>query len=481
MAAASEGREGLFATKPVDALVGESEDDAHQLQRAVGALDLTALGLGAIIGTGIFVILGEAIGDAGPAIVLSFVLAGVTCAFSALSFAELASTIPIAGSAYTYSYAVLGEVIAWIIGWDLILEYGVGAAAVSNGWSGYVVNFLQSAFGIVIPPALTASPFAAHPGILNIPAALILLLLTGLLILGTSESSRVNNVIVGVKILVVLFFIAVGVGHVNPANWDPFLPFGLTGVGAGAAIVFFAYIGFDEISTAAEEARDPQRTMPRAILLSLVICTGLYLAVAGILTGIVSYTKLNNASPVSQSMIDIGLNWAATIISVGAVAGLTTVLFTLVFGQSRIFFSMSRDGLLPRAFSNVHPRFRTPWIATLIVGIGCAILGALLPIQILAELTNIGTLSAFVLVSLAVWRLRHTHPELPRRFRTPWVPVIPILSALTAFFLIVQLPVVTMVRFLIWLAIGFALYFLYGRRHSALRAGVPPPPTEVAP
>jgi APA family basic amino acid/polyamine antiporter len=255
----------------------------------------------------------------------------------------------------------------------------------------------------------------------------------------------------------------------------------LTGVGAGAAIVFFAYIGFDEISTAAEEARDPQRTMPRAIILSLVICTGLYLAVAGVLTGIVSYTKLNNASPVSQSMIDIGLNWAATIISVGAVAGLTTVLFTLVFGQSRIFFSMSRDGLLPRAFSNVHPRFRTPWIATLIVGIGCAIVGALLPIQILAELTNIGTLSAFVLVSLAVWRLRHTHPELPRKFRTPWVPFIPILSALAAFFLIVQLPVVTMIRFLIWLAIGFVLYFLYGRRHSALREGVPPPPSEVAP
>ncbi|HKC76480.1 MAG TPA: amino acid permease [Chloroflexota bacterium] len=467
----------LSRVKPMEVILSHAEEPEHRLKRSLGVVSLTAFGVAAIIGAGIFVLTGVAAATyAGPGITLSYVIAGIVSTLAALCYAELASTVPIAGSAYTYSYAVLGEFIAWIIGWDLVLEYGVGAGAVSVGWSGYFTDFFKSTFGITLPTALTASPFSqpGQPtGIANLPAAGIILLLTALLIRGTSESSRVNNVIVAIKVAIVLFFIAVGATHIHPANWHPFLPYGLGGVTTGASIIFFAYIGFDQISTAAEEARDPQRTMPRGIIYSLLICTLLYIAVAGILTGMVPYKQLNNASPVAHAMIQVGLNWAATIISVGALAGLTTVLLVLIFGQSRIFFSMSRDGLLPRVLSGVHPTFRTPYRSTLIVGVFVALLGAFTPIEVLAQLTNIGTLAAFVLVSLAVWRLRYTQPDLPRGFRVPWVPVLPILSALASLFLIVSLPGITIVRFVVWLAVGLIVYFAYSRHHSELqrRAG----------
>jgi APA family basic amino acid/polyamine antiporter len=464
----------LARVKPMDLIVSHAEEPEHRLKRSLGVVSLTAFGVAAIIGAGIFVLTGVAAATyAGPGITLSYVIAGIVSTLAALCYAELASTVPISGSAYTYSYAVLGEFIAWIIGWDLVLEYGVGAGAVSVGWSGYFTDFFTSTFGITLPTALTASPFGHPAGIANLPAAGIILLLTALLIRGTSESSRVNNVIVAIKVAIVLFFIAVGATHIHPSNWHPFLPKGMSGVMTGASIIFFAYIGFDQISTAAEEVRDPQRTMPRGIIYSLLICTVLYIAVAGILTGMVPYKQLNNASPVAHAMIQVGLNWAATVISIGALAGLTTVLLVLIFGQSRIFFSMARDGLLPRVFSAVHPAFRTPHRSTLIVGVLVALLGAFTPIDVLAELTNIGTLAAFVLVSLAVWRLRYTQPDLPRGFRVPWVPVIPILSALASLALIVSLPGITIVRFVVWLAVGLIVYFAYSRHHSELqrRAG----------
>jgi APA family basic amino acid/polyamine antiporter len=450
-------------------ILAQAEESEHRLKRSMGVISLTAFGVAAIIGAGIFVLTGVAAATyAGPGITLSYVIAGIVSALAAVCYAELASTVPIAGSAYTYAYAVLGEVVAWIIGWDLVLEYGVGAGAVSVGWSGYCTDFFKSTFDLTLPTAITASPFSHPAGILNLPAAVILLVLTALLIRGTSQSSAVNNVIVAMKVAIVVFFIVVGATHIHPANWHPFLPYGLSGVTTGASIIFFAYIGFDEVSTAAEEARDPQRTMPRGIIYSLLLCTVLYLAVAVVLTGMVPYKQLDNASPVAHAMIQVGLNWAGTIISIGALAGLTTVLLVLIFGQSRILFSMSRDGLLPRTFSAVHPLFRTPYRSTLIVGVLVALLGAFTPINVLAELTSVGTLAAFALVSLAVWRLRYTQPDLQRGFRVPWVPLIPILSALAALFLIVRLPGITIIRFVVWLSLGLIVYVAYGRHHSEL-------------
>jgi APA family basic amino acid/polyamine antiporter len=454
----------------MDAILREASDNDRGLKRSMGTISLTAFGVAAIIGAGIFVLTGVAAKTtAGPAIVLSYVGAGITSALAALCYAELASTVPIAGSAYTYAYAVLGEFIAWIIGWDLILEYGVGASAVASGWSGYLKDFLKSAFGITLPTALTAPPFGVHPsGIINLPALLVLLVLTALLILGTSESARVNTVIVGVKLLIVLFFIIVGAMHIHSGNWRPFMPFGASGVLSGASLIFFAYIGFDQISTAAEEVRDPQRTMPRGIFLSLGICTVLYMLVSGILTGMVRYNHLNSASPVSHAMLQVGLSWAGTVVSIGALAGLTTVLLVLLFGQSRIFFSMSRDGLLPGAFSRLHSRFRTPFITNIIVGIIVALVAGLTPIDELAKLVNIGTLAAFILVALAVWRLRYTQPTLKRGFRVPWVPVVPILTVCASIALIAGLPPITWLRFAVWLIIGLAIYFLYSRNRSHL-------------
>jgi len=468
MAVARKEKNPLLRIKPIDLILKQSDEPEHGLKRTLTALSITAMGIGAIVGTGIFVLTGVAAAKyAGPGLILSFIVAGIVSGLAAICYAEFASTVPVAGSAYTYSYATLGELVAWIIGWDLILEYAVGAAAVSIGWSGYVTDFLQSALGITLPKALTISPFSG--GIINLPAFLIIVLVTLLLIWGTSESSRVNSIIVGIKLLVILFFLVVGFGHINPANWSPFLPFGAGGIFRGAAIIFFAYIGFDQISTSAEEARNPSKDLPFGIIASLLICTVLYILVTATLTGIVSYTKLNVASPVSHALILLGLNAAGSIISIGAICGLTTVLIVLLYGQSRIFFSMSRDGLLPGLFSRVHPRFRTPYLSSLIVGIVVALVAGLTPIDVVAELTNIGTLAAFVLVSAGVLILRRTQPNLRRAFRVPWVPVIPILSMIGSFVLIVSLPPVTITRFIVWLAIGLVIYFLYSRRTSHLQ------------
>jgi basic amino acid/polyamine antiporter, APA family len=464
-------KSSIWRIKPVDLILRQSEDKEHGLKRTLSALSITAMGIGAIVGTGIFVLTGVAAARyAGPGLILSFVLAGIVSGLAAICYAEFASTVPVAGSAYTYSYATLGELIAWIIGWDLILEYAVGAAAVSIGWSGYFSDLLKGALGIVIPKSLTASPFAG--GIINLPAFLIILLITVLLIVGTSETSKVNNVIVAIKLAVIVFFLIVGFGHINPANWTPFLPFGANGIFRGAAIIFFAYIGFDQISTSAEEARNPSRDLPIGIIVSLLVCTVLYILVTATLTGIVSYTKLDVASPVSHALILLGMNASGSIISIGAICGLTTVLLVLLYGQSRIFFSMARDGLLPRFFSTIHPRFRTPYLSSILVGIVVALVAGLTPIDVVAELTNIGTLAAFVLISIAVIILRRTQPNLRRGFRVPLVPLIPILAILGSLFLIVSLPWITLVRFVVWLAIGLVIYFLYGQRKSNLQGSL---------
>ncbi len=460
----------LWRIKPVNLIMKQSEEHEQGLKRTLGPISITAMGIGAIVGTGIFVLTGVAAARyAGPGLILSFIVAGVVSGLAAICYAEFASTVPISGSAYTYSYATLGELIAWIIGWDLILEYAVGAAAVSIGWSGYVTDFLKGAFGITLPKALTASPFAG--GIVNLPAVIIILLVTLLLILGTSESTTVNNIIVAIKLAVIVFFLVVGFGHVNTANWTPFLPFGTGGIFKGAAIIFFAYIGFDQVSTSAEECRNPSKDLPIGIILSLIVCTVLYIAVTATLTGLVSYTKLDVASPVSHAMILIGLKGAGSIISIGAICGLTTVLLILLYGQSRIFFSMSRDGLLPRLFSRIHPRFRTPYWSSLTIGLVVAAIAGLTPIDVVAELTNIGTLAAFVLVSAAILILRRTQPDLRRAFRVPFSPVLPILSMLGSIVLIFSLPLVTIIRFLVWLAIGLIIYFVYSRNSSHLQRG----------
>jgi APA family basic amino acid/polyamine antiporter len=457
----------LGRLKPIDTILAQGDDESHGLKRTMGALGLTAMGVGAIVGTGIFVLTGHAAAvNAGPALVISFVVAGIVSVFAALCYAELASTVPIAGSAYTYTYATLGEFIAWIIGWDLILEYAVGAATVSVGWSAYFCDFLKSAFGVQFPAALHAAPGAG--GVVDLPAMVIVFLVSALLIRGTGESNVVNQVIVAVKLAIVAFFIIVGAGHVQPANWHPFAPFGVAGIFGGAAIIFFAYIGFDMVSTSAEECRNPKKDLPIGILGSLVLCTLLYIAVTAVLTGMVKYTQLNVASPVSFAMIAAGLNWAAAIISVGAIAGLTTVLLALLFGQSRIFFAMSRDGLLPPIFSQVHPKTRTPWISSVIIGIVVMLIAGLTPIDTLAKLVNIGTLAAFVLVSVGVIVLRRSQPHLARGFRVPGIPLVPILSILGALFLMANLPLETWIRFVVWLLIGLAVYYFYGRRKSAL-------------
>ncbi len=457
----------LWRVKPIDRIMKQSGNKEQGLKRTLTAFSITLLGIGAIVGTGIFVLTGVAAAKyAGPGLILSFIVAGVASGLAAICYAEFASTVPIAGSAYTYSYATLGELVAWIIGWDLILEYAVGAAAVSIGWSGYIVDLLKSSLGIVIPKAFATSPFSG--GIINLPAFLIILLLTALLILGTSESTRINNIIVIVKLAVIVFFLIIGFGHVNPANWNPFLPYGPGGIFRGASIIFFAYIGFDQISTSAEEAKNPTRDMPLGIFLSLLVCTVLYIAVTAVLTGMVSYKQLDVASPVSHALILVGLNTAGSIISFGAVCGLTTVLLVLLYGQSRVFFSMARDGLMPALFSRIHPRFHTPYASSLLIGVFVALIAGFTPIDVVAELTNIGTLTAFALVSAAVLILRRTQPDLRRGYRVPFVPVLPILSVLASLVLIVSLPLITLLRFVIWLLIGLAVYFLYSRHHSRL-------------
>jgi APA family basic amino acid/polyamine antiporter len=401
----------------------------------------------------------------GPAIILSYLVAGTACAFSALAYAELAASIGGCGSAYGYSYAGLGEIVAWVIGWDLILEYGVATSAVAIGWSGYMSNALAAA-GIALPLALQKGPWEG--GLINLPAALIVLTLALLLAVGVRESVRVNAVMVFIKLSAIAVFVAVAAFHVQPANWSPFMPFGWEGVMGGAALIFFAYIGFDAVSTAAEEARNPQRDLPIGILVSLAVCTLIYILVAGLLTGVVAYPSLNVGSPVADVMLRLGYPWAAGIIAAGAIAGLTTVMLVLYYGLTRVFLAMSRDGLLPPVFARLNPRTATPVRVILVAGLLMASIAGLTPIGTVAELVNIGTLAAFFLVCLGVVFLRYTHPDLPRPFRTPFSPLIPLLGAACCLYLAAQLPAVTWLRFGSWLALGLVVYFAYSRRHSAL-------------
>jgi basic amino acid/polyamine antiporter, APA family len=482
----------LFATKSVDQLRADAEH-AHGFKRALTATDLVMLGIGAIIGTGIFVLTGRAAAvNAGPAVALSFITAGFASVFAGFCYAEMASMIPIAGSAYTYSYATMGELVAWIIGWDLILEYLVAAAAVSVGWSGYVVAFIHHAFGVQLPKEWVNAPVTwvndpshllgghvvSTGNIINLPALLVVLAVTVILVVGIKESARFNAIIVFLKVAVVLLFIAFASRFVNTDNWHPFIPentgtfghFGFSGIMQGATMVFFAYIGFDAVSTAAQETRNPQRDMPIGILGSLAVCTVLYIAVSLILTGVVPYHQLNVPHPISVGIAATGIQWLTFAVEIGAIAGLTSVMLVMLLGQPRIFFSMAVDGLFPKVATKIHPRFGTPYITTIITGIACAILGGVLPIDILAELTSIGTLFAFVLVSLGVMILRLKRPDIPRAFKVPWGPYfIPIMGMVTSGALMYTATTHTIMRLFAWLALGMVFYYFYGRKHSKLR------------
>ncbi|MBV9233313.1 MAG: amino acid permease [Candidatus Eremiobacteraeota bacterium] len=476
--------------KPLARILAEGSEQEGGLRRSLGPWALTAMGIGAIIGTGIFVLTGVASATrAGPSLTLSFVVAGIVSALAALCYAEVSSKIPISGSAYTYTYATMGEVLAWIVGWALVLEYALGASTVSVGWSGYFTFILHTLRIWDVPQAWQHSHWDATPGIANLPAAAIIFIITALLVKGTRESGTVNAIIVTIKVAIVLFFIAVGLGHINPLNYHlppggnagagGFFPFGLAGMFGGAAFIFFAYIGFDAVSTTAEEAQNPGRDLPFGIITSLVICTVLYIIVVAILNGMVPFYTLNVNFPVAFAVDSVGLAWAGVIISFGAIAGLTTVLLVMMYGQTRIFYAMSRDGLIPPVFVRLHPTWRTPWISQILFGILIAAAGALFPIGILGSLTNMGTLSAFVLVSLAVPWLRKMHPEMQGRFTVPFGPyVIPVLSAIAALFLIFFLkqgnPLVwgffplVWLGFLIWLVAGLIFYFSYGRNKSTV-------------
>jgi APA family basic amino acid/polyamine antiporter len=451
-------------------------NEEHGLKKCLTAWDLTLLGVGAIIGTGIFVLTGVAAAtQAGPAVVLSFIVSGIACAFAALCYAELSSSVGGSGSAYGYSYAAFGELVAWIIGWDLILEYGVSVAAVANGWSGYFNNAL-TAIGIGLPDVLTKGPDAG--GYINIPAVGIILILMGLLIVGVKESARLNAAMVFVKLLTITVFIGVALFNINPDNWTPFMPFGwfshtadgkTVGVLAGASLVFFAYVGFDAVSTAVEESKNPQRDAPIGIIGSLIFCTVIYIIVSGLLTLIVPYTELNVSSPVAHALQIIGVNWASALVATGVITGLTTVMLVLYYGLTRILFSMANDGLLPKIFSHVDAKRHTPVRNTVICGVVMAIMAGVLPLGTLAELVNIGTLVAFVLVCVGVIVLRKTQPDLPRPFKMPFGVVLPVLGVLSCGALIMFLPYVTHIRFVVWLGVGMVIYFLYSRRHSKLQ------------
>ncbi|EKQ57645.1 MULTISPECIES: amino acid permease [unclassified Clostridium] len=456
----------IFRKKSVKSLLQETEGE-KSLKKALGSFELTMLGIGAIVGSGIFVLTGVAAAKfSGPALVLSFIVAGLACAFAALCYAEFAAMIPVAGSAYTYGYAALGEIWAWIIGWDLILEYAVAIAAVAIGWSGYIVNLLKN-MGIELPASLVNSPYDG--GIVNLPAMLIIGVISILLIIGVKESARFNNFIVAIKIGIIFLFIFLAVGHVKPVNWHPFMPYGFNGVLQGAAYVFFAYIGFDAVSTAAEEVKNPQKDLPKGIIASLLICTLLYIVVSAILTGVVPYLNyMNTAAPVAFALEQIGINWGSALVSVGAVFGLTSVLLVMMFGQTRVFFAMSRDGLLPEVIGGINKKTKTPVNSTIIVGVVTAIIAGFLPIGIVSELTNIGTLAAFIIVSLGVIVLRKKRPDLQRPFKCPLVPITPIISSLACLGLIWQLETATKIRFIVWFVLGVIVYFAYGRRHSTM-------------
>jgi APA family basic amino acid/polyamine antiporter len=463
----------LFRTKNLDQMLVASKAPGG-LKKVLGPVDLIMMGIGAVIGTGIFVLTGTGAVTAGPALTLSFIIAGVCCGFAGLCYAEFASTVPVAGSIYTYSYVTLGELVAWIIGWDLLLEYGLATSAVSVGWSGYFQSLIGG-FGLELPKVLTAAP-GAIPGVttwFNLPALCIMLVLTTMLSFGVRESARVNNVMVVIKVCVVLLFIAVGARHVKPANWHPFMPFGASGTLSAAALMFFAFIGFDSVTSAAEEVKRPERDLPIGLIGALGICTILYVIVTAIMTGIVPYPKfLGVDHPVSLALQYAHENWFAGFIDLGAILGMTTVILVMAFGQTRIIYAMSRDGLLPRRLSKVHPRFGTPFLATWIVGIVFGLLGAVVPLGVLGELVNMGTLAAFCLVSVAVVVLRKKRPDLHRAFRCPWVPVVPILAVAFCATLMAFLGKATWIAFLVWLAIGLVVYFAYARHRSALNQPV---------
>lgn len=517
----------LFRTKPMSQLQDEAFGQEQHLKRALGPLNLTLLGIGAIIGAGIFVLTGQAAAmHAGPAITLSFVVAGLGCFFAGLCYAEFASMIPISGSAYTYGYATMGELAAWIIGWDLILEYLFASATVAVGWSGYFCAFLAE-LGLNVPAVLTSAPFAvqgAHEivrtqlcvnpgtgailldavthsrvpldgcvaaggilmqGVLNVPAMVLVILVTGLLVIGIKESASFNNVVVAIKLVIVFAVIGFGFFYVNTANWSPFIPpaaidpetgkeifgkFGLTGIVAGAGVIFFAYIGFDAVSTAAQEAKNPQRDLPIGILASLLICTVLYVLMSLVMTGLAPYKELNVPHPVFVAIDHAGpaLRWLGYLVNIGAIAGLASVVLVLMMGQPRIFYSMAKDGLLPKAFAMVHSRFKTPYVSTLVTGGFACLISGLFPIGILGELVSIGTLLAFVIVCVGIVILRRTNPELPRPFRTPWVPVVPALGILICGYMMYALPGDTWIRLGVWMALGLVVYFAYSYRNSRL-------------
>jgi basic amino acid/polyamine antiporter, APA family len=487
-------RVDIFRTKSVEQSMRDTEAPEHQLRKRLTAVDLTVFGIGVIVGTGIFVLTGQVAKElAGPAVALSFVIAAVVCGLAALCYAEFASTIPVAGSAYTFSFATLGEFPAWIIGWDLMLEMALASAVVAVGWSGYFSSLLNS-MGLSLPGWM-----AGDDPVVNLPAMIIVLILTAILIAGIKLSSRVNLIIVAIKLTVIMLVIVAGLFFIDVANYTPFVPestptegssgihapliqvlfgitpvaFGVLGIFSAAAIVFFAFIGFDIVATAAEETIKPQRDMPRGIIGSLAICTILYVAVSLVVVGMQKYTELSSSAPLADAFAAVGQNWAAALISIGAIAGLTTVVMILMLGQTRVLFAMCRDGLLPRKLAKVHPRTGTPAVLTAIVGVVAAGLAGFISLSALAELVNIGTLFAFVVVSAGIIILRRTRPDLPRAFKAPLVPVLPVVSVLACFYLMLNLPVDTWLRFLIWLVLGAALYFFYGYRHSTI-AGYKP-------
>ncbi len=524
----------LLARKPIQQLLQEcQETGTHSLKRTLGVIQLTALGVGAIIGAGIFVMAGLGAHYAGPGLMMSFVLSGLGCAFAGLCYAEFAAMIPLAGSAYTYAYATLGELFAWIIGWDLTLEYAMGASTVSSGWSNHFIELLNifhlkiplwlaydhwtalrtaeniiarqmavAADSSLVPGtqafiAKVAAIVAAHPPELvqrahdllsapqlfgveigfNLPAFLIALVITGILAIGISESAQFNAAIVVIKVAVVLFVIGLGATYINRINWgsdwSSFAPFGFSGIGAGAAYIFFAYIGFDAVSTTAQEAKNPQRDLPLGIIASLLICTVLYIAVAAVLTGMVPWREINIEAPIARAFLDRGLTGASHVITLGALAGLTSVMLVMLLGQTRVLYSMANDGLLPKGFfAAIHPRFRTPWKNTILVGLVAAVVGSLTPIDDIGKMVNIGTLLAFVIVSIAVIVLRRTDPETPRPFRTPWVPVVPILGVVFNGYMMYKLGWINWARLIIWLVIGLVVYFLYGQKHSRVQANL---------
>jgi len=502
----------VFRVKPLELLLGDTEDAEHRLKRTLGPVQLTSLGIGAIIGAGIFSTVGTAAAGgsahigAGPALVVSFILVAIACGFAALCYAEFAAMVPVAGSAYTYSYATLGELVAWIIGWDLILEYAVGNVAVAISWSGYFQELLRG-FGVEVPlwlgidyrSAIDAARQVAEaqaggvdpstlgiavergaqamaqapvllgvPILFNLPAFLVVMGITWVLVRGISESAWLNTSMVALKLIIIGFFLAVGAFYVKPDNWTPFAPNGFRGVSSAAAIIFFAYIGFDAVSTAAEETRNPQRDMPIGMIASLIVCTIIYVLVAIVLTGMVPWQQLGTAEPLATAFSSIGMNWTAAIVSFGAIFATTSVLVVFQLGQPRIFFSMARDGLLPQWAAKVHKKYRTPHVTTIITGVAVASFASIANINEVVELTNIGTLFAFVLVSLGIIVLRRTDPDRPRPFRTPLVPWVPLAAIVCCTYLMIELPWVTWIRFAIWLAIGLVFYLLYGARHSRL-------------